>query len=103
VRLSIITAAILLAAPASAGTVLDRHTAKLATFSVLLRQTERRPDTSDATHAAITVLGCRATSFGFRCRGVLSPVSFSGIDGSSCAYVVYVTRRSAKIVNIDCT
>jgi hypothetical protein len=79
-----------------------RHEAKIRTFEALLRQTELPPDVSDATHADITVQGCIRKSYGFRCRGALHPVAFSGIDGSTCHYYVRIFPRTTHLVESTC-
>lgn len=81
---------------------LTRHDAKVRTFKALLRLTEAPPDVVDATHAVISVAGCRRTDYGFRCRGSLSPVDMSGIPGSTCYYIVRVYSKTTHLVESGC-
>lgn len=85
-----------MAGPASPASV-TRHDAKVRTFKALLRETEKPADASDATNAAITVAGCRRVGSGFLCRGSLSPVAFSGIDGATCRFAVAVYPHSTRV------
>lgn len=83
-----------------ADSALTRHVAKVKTFTALLRITEERPDAADATRAAITVGSCRRVGSGYLCRGSLKPVSFSGIDGTTCTFTVAVYPHSVKVTPI---
>jgi hypothetical protein len=85
------------APPAGIDAPLTRHAAKIRTFEALLRITEQPPDTTDATRAAITVAGCRRLNAGYLCHGTLTPVAFSGIDGTSCHYVVAVYPHATRV------
>lgn len=103
---SLIAASILLGivaiASSSESPKLTRHDAKVRTFKILLRETEKPADASDATHAAITVEGCRRLTGAFRCRGYLYPVAFSGISGSRCRFTVTVFKHSTRVVQSAC-
>jgi len=82
---------------------LTRHEAKVRTFAALLKETELPADSADATHASITVGGCKRISSGtWVCKGSLYPVAFSGIDGSTCSYTVMVTRSRTRLTPVDC-
>jgi hypothetical protein len=83
-------------------TTLTRHDAKVRTFKVLLKETEQRPDVSDATHADITVAGCKRHGAGFLCKGSLYPVSFSGIPDSTCNFIVVVYPHTTHTTVGDC-
>lgn len=92
-----------LAAAGATSSPLSRHDAKIRTFKALLRQTEQPPDAADATHAAITVAGCRRLGAGYLCRGSLSPVAFSGIPGNTCTFIVAVYPHSTRMGDGTCS
>lgn len=96
-------AALVALALAPASSLPSRHEAKVRTFRALLALTEERPDVVDATHAAVTVAGCARRRYGWLCNGSLAPVAFSGITGSTCRYVVRVSRSSARLAERGCS
>lgn len=102
VGLLAVVVALGLASSVTTRSPMTRHDAKIRTFKALLHETELPPDAADATHASITVAGCRRTMFGFRCRGSLAPVAFSGIDGSTCRYIVRVYPKTTHLVESGC-
>jgi hypothetical protein len=92
----------LITAPATTGSQVTLHQAKVRTFRALLAITERRPDAADATRANVTVQQCKRSGAGYLCHGTLAPVAFSGIDGSTCPFLVYVTPTRTHVTDSPC-
>lgn len=105
IKAALALVAVVLGLIASVHTVppLTRHDAKVRTFKALLHVTELAPDVTDASHAAVTVAGCRRVTNGFRCVGSLAPVAMSGIPGLTCVYIVNVYKHSTRMNDGDCS
>lgn len=97
----LLTAAILAPATATGSDLPTKRQAKLRTFAALLAMTETRPDSIDATHAAITVGSCRGVGGGWRCNARLSPLLISGII-SRCRYSVGIYSRRVDVKLTAC-